>query len=84
MQFLMNQNLHCSSCSSSSYCSSGSLVGEAEGGALGSTGFSPSALCKQMQTGNFQLQAWAINCVKKNWLNKCVYWTKIAGFGKKF
>ena len=62
-------NLHCSSCSSSSYCSSGSLVGEAEAGALGSTGFSPSALNKQviltlskrLQLGNFQLQTWALN-----------------------
>ena len=62
-------NLHCSSCSSSSYCSSGSLVGEAEAGALGSTGFSPSALnkqviltlSKQLQLGNFQLQTWALN-----------------------
>ena len=65
----MNLCLHCSSCSSSSYCSSGSLVGEAEAGALGSTGFSPSALNKQviltlstqMQSGNFQLQTWALN-----------------------
>ena len=45
----MMSHLHCSSCSSSSYCSSGSLVGEAEAGALeGRTGFSPSALDKQL------------------------------------
>ena len=34
---------HCSSCSSSKWSSS-SLAGEAELGALGRTGFSPSAL----------------------------------------
>ena len=60
-------HLHCSSCSSSSYCSSGSLVGEAEAGALeGRTGFSPSALDKQLS-----LLPWTNKCQSLHLTNTC-------------